>query len=152
MRTVRYDRPGEMVAWAEDRIGFAFHDEARAIGLEQDGALVAVTLFDRFSSSGCNMHVVALPDRPWLTRGYARHVAAYPFIQCGFRRVTLLIAADNARAIRFAEHFGCTLEGRLREAAHNGRDELVYGLLRRECRWLPKTIGPLAGHVARTAV
>lgn len=152
MIRVRYDGRDEMLAWAEARIGMTFHSEAQAIGLCRGDDLVAVTLYDRFAGTGCNMHVAAAWERPWLTRSYMRHVAAYPFIQCGFRRVTLLIAASNGRAIRFAEHLGCQLEGRLRCAAQDGGDDLVYGLLRSECRCLPKTLGPLTGQPPRTSV
>lgn len=141
-RRVRYNDLGEMLSWAENIIGVTFRDDARAIGLERDGVLCAVAAFDTFSTTGCNIHVAAEPGRRWLTREFCRHVAVYPFLTCRHRRVSCVIPASNADSIRFAEHFGCTLEGRIRAGAADGGDELLYGLLVEECKWLPRTITP----------
>ena len=143
-RTVVYADPESMIAWARARmpLGGAFRSDARAIGLARDGDLIAVAVFDTFGPRDCVFSVAAEPGRRWLTREFCRHVAAFPFITAGLARLTCLISVDNPASIRFAEHMGLTLEGRLREAGHHGEDWLVYGLLRRECRWLPKSLAP----------
>ena len=142
IKRVRYERPHELVAWAEAVLHLTFRDDVAAIGLERDAQLCAVVAYDTFTSTGVNVHVAAEPGRRWMTREFIQHAVAYPFLTCRFRRLTCIIPAGNVDSIRLAEHFGCQLEGRLREASDDGSDELIYGLLRRDCAWLPKTITP----------
>lgn len=142
MKRIRYENPGELIQWAEKVIGIVFRDDAAAIGLERDGEICAVVVYDTFTTTGVNVHLAAEPGRRWMTRDFIRHAVAFPFLSCRFRRISCIIAQGNADSIRLAEHFGLRLEGRLREAGDDGGDELIYGLLYRECRWLPKTITP----------
>lgn len=139
-RLVDYGAPDALIAWAEERLGCTFREDARPIGLRHGSAIWAVTVFDTFTDRDVHMTVAALYDRPWLNRAYLRHVAAFPFLTCGLPRVTCMIDEANVRSIRFAEHCGAVLEGRKRRQAQEGRDCLVYGLLAAECRWLPKTL------------
>ena len=141
MRSILYQDPERMIAWAQERTpGGTFRDDARAIGSERDGELEAVVVFDTFGPRDCHMSVAADYSRPWLTREFMRHVAAFPFITCGFPRISTIVSERNERAIRFNEHMGLKLEGRKRKAGVDGEDWLLYGLLREECRWLPKTL------------
>jgi RimJ/RimL family protein N-acetyltransferase len=59
----------------------------------------------------------------------------YPFIECGCKRVTGLVAETNTAAREFDERLGFHLEARLKDAAPEG-DLLVYAMFRDECRWL----------------
>jgi RimJ/RimL family protein N-acetyltransferase len=75
--------------------------------------------------------------RPWWQGGYgtdaARTLCRFGFEHVNLHRITLIVNADNAQAIRTYEKVGFVHEGRLREAAfvHGGRvDQLVMGLLR----------------------
>lgn len=140
-RTVVYSDPDAMIAWAQERTpGGGFRDDARAIGLESGGVFIAVTVFDTFAPRDCVMSVAADTERAWLNQEYMRHVAAFPFIRCGFPRISTIVSELNTKAIRFNEHMGLKLEGRKRKAGLDGEDWLLYGLLREECRWLPKTL------------
>lgn len=60
----------------------------------------------------------------------------YPFVQNGLRRLTGLVEASNTDALRLNRHMGWRPEGVLREAARNGDDLIVLGMLRRECRFI----------------
>lgn len=142
MPKVVYDDPDAMIAWAEVRLACTFRADARAIGLASASGLVAVTVFDTFGPADCHMSVAAEFRRPWLTREYIRHVVAFPFITCLLPRITCMVSEYNQRSIRFTEHMGLTLEGRKRRAGPHGEDWLMYGLLREECRWLPKSLRP----------
>lgn len=142
MRTVVYGDDQRFIEWAAERIGSAFRADAKAIGLvrvdDEGEHIIASVVYDGFSDTDCNMHVASDGSRQWLNREYLSRCFAYPFIQCGFRRVTGLVPANNTDALRFDLHLGFRLEGRCREAMPDGSDVLVLGLLRRDCRHIPK--------------
>lgn len=124
-------------AWALERIAHvpSWGEWFEAIGLERDGDLLAVVVYNLWSGADIAMHVAAMPGRRWMTRGFLRAVFRYPFVQLGCRRVTGYVPASNADALRFDRHLGFVEEGRMREALPNGEDVIVLGLLKRECRW-----------------
>ena len=67
-----------LVPWARERIGVSgFDDDARTIGLERDGHLVAVVVYDSFHATDVQMHIASDGTRRWMTRSRAR---------CGSRR------------------------------------------------------------------
>jgi len=110
------------------------------IGLAQvddngTGLLIAAVWFDSYNGANVNMHVAAIPGKRWMTREFLYFVFSYPFNQLGVRRITGLVAEDNAAARKFDEHIGFTLEARLKDAAVNG-DLLVYCMFKHQCRWL----------------
>lgn len=136
MAKVIYADQQACLVWAAGRIGIsAFRSDARAIGLERDGVLVAVSVYDTFSPGSCAMHIASDGSGRWLNKDFLFSMFAYPFIQCGFRRVTGLISASNTASLRFARHIGFQDEGVLREEAPDG-DVIVLGMLRRECKWI----------------
>jgi hypothetical protein len=131
-----------MIRWAEDRLpGIRFRADAQAIGLERvatDGtrSLCAVVVYDTFSPGQCQMHVVS-EGRMWWSKLFAQHVAIHAFRTGKLHRISCTISEDNARALLFARRMGCKLEGRFREAGPKGEDYLSFGLLARECHYLP---------------
>jgi len=136
VRVTVYSDPERYLTWAAGIIGIsAFRSDARAIGLERDGVLIAVAVYDTFSPGSCAMHIASDGSGRWLNKDFLFRMFAYPFIQCGFRRVTGLISASNAASLRFARHIGFQDEGLLREEAPDG-DVIVLGMLRRECKWI----------------
>lgn len=144
------ERQAEMVAWAEARIpNCRFRSDAVAIGHERDGELVAVVVYDTFTAKSCFVHV-ASSGRKWNTRDFSIVSMAYPFNQCGFSRINCIISATNRLSLLFTRHFGWKEEGRLREAGAEGEDIIFFGMLRRECRWLPPL--PPTGNPAGSAL
>lgn len=145
-KLVVYGRTAELVAWAEERIpGCKFRDDAQTIGLAApDGSIIASTVFDTFSTSSCFISVAADTSRNWLTRAYLYHCFAYPFIQCDFRRVTCVVSERNHASLRFTRACGWTQEGIIRAGGTDGEDVIIFGMLRRECRWLPATLRNVA--------
>lgn len=114
---------------------FPFHNPTAIMLIEGDRMLACV-LFTDYDEVNIGIHVASDGSRKWLNREYLRACFAYPFEQLKVRRVTGLVAASNAAALRFDLHLGFTLEGRLRNAAQDGSDLLVLGMLRHECRHL----------------
>lgn len=140
MHRLIYGEDERLLAWAAERIGVpGFRADAHTIGLERGGELVAVVVFDGFSDVDCNMHVASDGTRRWLTRAFLTACFAYPFIQCRLRRVTGLVPADNADALRFDEHLGFRREGYHPHATQTG-DLISLGMLREWCRFIPQEL------------
>lgn len=138
MSRLVYDRREELLAWAAEKIGIrAFRSDAQAIGLEKDGQLRAVCVYDGFSSCDCFMHVASDGSGHWLTRQFLIHAFAYPFITCDLPRVSSPIAEANARALAFNLKLGFRQEGYHPEACETGT-VITTGLMRRNCIYLPK--------------
>jgi RimJ/RimL family protein N-acetyltransferase len=133
-----YGEDDRILPWALERTGVVgFRHDARTIGYERDGDMVAVVVFDGFSDVDCNMHIASDGTRRWLTRELLTASFAYPFIQCGLRRVTALVPARNVDALRFDEHIGFRREGYHPCAAKDG-DLVSLGMLREWCRFIPR--------------
>lgn len=133
-----YDQQERLLAWAEGKIGVSrFREAAKAIGLERDGELAAVVVYDGFSACDCNMHIASDGTGRWMNRALLVAAFAYPFVQLGLRRVTGLVPAKNAVALAFDSHLGFEFEGVCREALPDD-DIVILGLLRRKCRFIPK--------------
>ncbi len=137
-RTVYADGPA-MVRWAQERLGVSFGPLAQAIGLERDGAIIAVEVFHRFSDWDCEMSIVAAPNWGGPTRDFLRRIFAFPFVQLGLERVSASVALDNVTVLRWMIRLGFRQEGmayRLPPAVH----VLRFGMLRTECRWVPASL------------
>ena len=134
-----YDDVPRMLAFAREHIpGAGWEDDATAIGREVRGELVAVCVYEHFTAADCHVHVASDRRPGWCTRALLTHWYAYPFIQLGLNRVTGLVPANNAAALKFDLHMGFKPEGRLREALPDGSDLIVLGMLRRDCRYIPR--------------
>lgn len=152
MRQAVYGDDKRLIEWAAKRVGVSsFRFDAHAIGLvhindvaepdaDRDSAgrrIAAVTVLDGFSKCDANMHIASDGSGLWLTREFLVRSFAYPFVQCGLRRVTGLVPAKNTEALKFDLHLGFRLEGRCRDALPDD-DIIVLGMRRIDCRFLPK--------------
>ena len=111
--------------------------EYTALGLLRHGALVAGVIYNHFGGAGVCAHIGAIPGGRWMTRGFLHAMFDYPFGQLGKRRITALVSRKNRRARRFAENLGFKYEGTVRHALQTD-DLILYGMLREECRFLPR--------------
>lgn len=136
-----YDVP-KVAAFMRSLIpGMRTSEDMVAIGLQRSGRLVAGVLFEGINQFNAWMHVAAEPGARWLTRDYLRACFAYPFLVCGLRRVSGYVDANNKAARRFDEHLGFREEARLRAAAADGGDVILYVMWRDECRFLENKHG-----------
>lgn len=132
-----YGQDETLLPWACERIGIhRFRYDAKAIGREVDGELVAVVVYDGFSDCDCNMHVASNGGGHWLSRELLVHSFAYPFLQLEKRRVTAPVAAGNKDAIRFNLHLGFKMEGVCKDGAPDD-DLIIMGMTRANCRFIP---------------
>ena len=121
---------GEHVArWTMQKIG-SFTEGMTAVGWERDGELIAGTAFENFN--GNNMFGHQRIDSP-PPREYWFAVANYIFNQCGCKRFTATVEADNHRAIKLNKHIGFVIEATLKDAGRNG-DLLIMTLWPENCR------------------
>lgn len=104
-----------------------------AIGYERGGELKGGVVFTQYTVT--NITITTVLEAP-LSRKFLRAIYFYPFLQLKVKRVTALIDKLNRASRALVEHDGYVKEGCLREAAPNGDDVMVYGLLRKDCRWL----------------
>lgn len=116
--------------------GWAFYE---AIGLEENGKLIAAVVFDNYNKISIHMHVAAVAGARWLTREYLRYCFQYPFIELNVKRITGMVCSSNVRARRFCEHLGFFLEATLKHASPTG-DLCVYRMLKQDAPYLTKRI------------
>jgi hypothetical protein len=116
-------------------------ESGRGIGIAdmmpdmETGRILAGIWFENWNGANMMMHVASLPHSRWMTKELLWYTFYYPFIECGCKRVTGLVAETNTAAREFDERLGFHLEARLKDAAPEG-DLLVYAMFRDECRWL----------------
>ena len=104
-----------------------------AIGFEEGGELKGGVVFTNCTPTNVNAAIVL--EAP-MTRRFLRAVFYYPFIQLKVKRITALVDASNERSLNLTRKLGFKQEGRLREAAMDGGDTFVFGILQRDCRYL----------------
>lgn len=134
-----YGEEDRLLPWARERIGLSgFRPDAYTIGLERDGDLVAVVVYDGFTDTDCNMHIASDGTRRWMNKELLVSAFSYPFIQLRMQRVTGLVPAYNQAALQFDEHLGFKREGLHRKALPGGGDIVSLGMIREECRFIPQ--------------
>ncbi|GAA4400291.1 GNAT family N-acetyltransferase [Quisquiliibacterium transsilvanicum] len=111
-------------------------DDMQAIGWEERGQLVAGVLYEGFNPHNVWMHVAAVPGARWMRREYLRACFAYPFLVCGVERISGYVNESNWQARGFDEHLGFKEEARLRGAAPDGGDVIIYVMRREDCRYV----------------
>lgn len=134
---IRTDRD-ELLEWAAARYNDnAIDSDTHAIGVEVDGVIQAVAMYNCFTDISCNIHVVSDGGKRWASRTFLREAFAYPFIQVGLKRLTALVPAKNTDALTLDLRLGFQVEGRMAEATDND-DLVVLGMLKRNCIWIPE--------------
>jgi RimJ/RimL family protein N-acetyltransferase len=118
------------------KLGVNPFEKYAAIGLENDGNLVAGVVFDNRCEANIMMHVASDGSRHWMTPAYMAACFGYAFNQEKVNLIVGLVRADNVDAQRFDEHLGFKKRGQLPQACTDGTDLIVYGMLRNECRYI----------------
>jgi len=128
-----------LIPWVEERIeGMVFDKDAKAIGAARAGEIVACVVFDEFTRVGCQMAIASDGHKRWLTREYIVRTFCYPFVQCGLGRVGSLVSVENVQAIKLNQWMGFKQEGVIRQSGVHGEDMIAFGMLRDECRFVPR--------------
>jgi RimJ/RimL family protein N-acetyltransferase len=102
---------------------------------DDEGSLMGLCLFE--FKEWFNAHfTLAIRDRHCITRRVMRAMFTAVFSQA--TRITALIEPWNVLALRQAMVMGFRQEGFMRRAIEGVRDAVLFGMLREDCRYLPK--------------
>lgn len=125
-------------SWVSERAGGSWVlGQATAIGLMEDGELIAGVVFDSWNGASCCMHVAAQEGKKWMTPSYLKVCFAYPFHQLKVNKILGLVGSKNEAALQFDLHLGFVPEATL-EGAHPDGSLLVLSMTKAQCRWLPE--------------
>jgi RimJ/RimL family protein N-acetyltransferase len=103
------------------------------IGAVRFGRVIGAVLYINYRGPSIEMTCAGEPG--WLTREHLKAFFSYPFEQLGVRRVTGIVHRKNKHARDINERLGFKLEGVCRHGFDDG-DACVYGLLKRDCKWI----------------
>lgn len=131
-----------VAAWVASRIrdmGTPPLRDYEAIGVVRDDELIGGVIYSEYRQIApeCHdlrMHCAGEPG--WLTRASLKSLFGYPFHQLGCIRVTATVARANKRALDMNRRLGFQIEGCVRDGYGPGRDGLLLGMKRSECRWI----------------
>lgn len=139
-----YGHDRAICEWVVDRLhGFDKAEDFApyvAIGLIKNGKLIAGVIYNNYRKHSIEMTIVAI-DSTWATKNTLRKFYEYPFNQLGVARVTATIAKPNKRARKMVERLGYKLEGVARHGMDGVKDACIYGMLKKECKWLGDNYG-----------
>ncbi len=128
---------GRVFPFVRSRIpGMRQSEDMVAIGWQEGDRVVAGVIYEGFNGHNIWGHVAAEPGSRWLRREYLRACFLYPFAVCGVTRISGYVEARNAQARRFDEHLGFREEARLRGAASDGGDVVIYVMRKEDCRYV----------------
>jgi RimJ/RimL family protein N-acetyltransferase len=106
-----------------------------AIGLEQDGELIAGVVFDSYvKGARCSMHCAGT-GRTWLNREFLFVCFDYAFRVMGCKVIINPVDADNTDSTRFTQHIGFEEVARIPDGGGDC-DLVVFAMPRKTCRWL----------------
>lgn len=135
MKRIVADQSDVVGKWVCERTGGTYSPvDSSAIGLDEDGKLIAGVLFDHYNGASIAMHVAAEGKR-WMTREYLHFCFWYPFEQLQIKKIIGLVDESNHQARKFDEHLGFQLETRIKGACVGG-DLLIYTMTKDQCRFL----------------
>ncbi|ARV77123.1 acyl-CoA N-acyltransferase [Pseudomonas phage Skulduggery] len=127
---------GPLLDWAAARYDRnAIDGDTHALGIEVDGVIRAVAMYNNFNTVSCSMHVVSDDGKRWASRTFLSAAFSYPFVQLGLKRVTAMVPAKNTDALCLDLRLGFKVEGTMAEATDDD-DIVVMGMLRRNCMWI----------------
>lgn len=106
-----------------------------AMGVEQDGEIVAGIVMNNYNGSNATGHFATVKFGKAFV-GLMRHFFEYAFVQCKLRRITGFTPMDLPKAINFIHKIGFEDEYVMRSAARDGVDMLVTVMWADKCRWL----------------
>ncbi len=129
--------------WVVDRAGHGvYHEHSMdcAIGLEEEGRLIAGVMYDHFFGRSVAM-CVAIDRKGIGHRGFLRFAFRYPFNDLKVHKILGFVAQHNEGAHAFIRHVGFrhthTINDVMTDPSDRGRTDLwVFEMQRADCRFL----------------
>jgi hypothetical protein len=129
------DKSEQVAAWAAKKMGARVIEPFYALGVEDEfGDPRGAFIWSEFTRHNVELTVYA-PGA--LKRHIVRGVFKYAFNELGVTRITVRCPASNKDLNKLQEHLGFKFEGIMRRF-YGDDDAFIYGMLRCECRFLPK--------------
>lgn len=119
-----------VTGWVATQLGYAEPPPAyAAIGYTTaQGDLCAGVYFDGMTGTNLFTHIASTTEM--LPPSLLVATAYYAFHQCGAKRMTLMVADDNAKSKKLCADLGAEFEAKLRDG-HPGGDVYMYALWRK---------------------
>lgn len=136
MATRLISNPARVFAFVSQYMPMAMVAGMKGVGLEKDGELIAGVLYEGFNGQNVWAHLAGKPGKRWMNREFLWYGFHYPFNEMGVKRISGYVNASNTEARRLNEHFGYQEEARLKGAAPDGGDVILYVMWRENCRFL----------------
>lgn len=146
MKTLVLNDRARVGTWVAQRVGRStpWTDEG-AIGLEQDGELVAgIVLAECVPGVRASMHCAG-DGKTWLNRAFLFAVFDYAFNMMRVRVLINKVSCNNEASLRFTKHIGFTEIARIPEAWDGKNEMVLFTMHRAQCRWLDLLGGRNAG-------
>jgi hypothetical protein len=136
-KAVVFDQSDRVGAWVAERVNQlgswgAFY----AMGIEQDGEIVAGVVINNFNGANATCHI-AIAKRTRLLVDLFRHVCEYAFNQCKLKRLTGMVPTNEPHIVAFDKHLGFEEEFVMKDGAP-GADMMVLVMRPGTCPWLRK--------------
>jgi RimJ/RimL family protein N-acetyltransferase len=128
------DRVGEWVAERVDQRGS--WGDFYAMGVEQDGQIVAGVVINNYNGANATCHI-AIDKRTKLLVKLFYHVCDYAFNHAKLKRLTGMVPTNEPHIIAFDKHLGFEEEFVMKDGAP-GADMMVLVMRPETCRWLRK--------------
>jgi len=125
----------KVAAYVAGRLETNFYPPFTALGVEQNGEIVAGIVFNCWTGPDVQLTIAAEPTG--MTRRFLRRVGLYITKELGCIRAT--IETEQPHVIEMAMRMGGRVEGVKRDLYGEGRDGTVIGVLRRD--WFLTTGG-----------
>lgn len=137
MAELVFDQKLRVGAWVAQQVGQeASWGSFYAMGIEQDGEIIAGVVINNFNGANATCHI-AIAKRTRLMIQLFEHVCNYAFNHCGLKRLTGMVPSDEPHIIAFDKHLGFEEEFVMKDGAP-GADMHVLVLWPDKCRWLRK--------------
>lgn len=136
MTTRLISNPARVYDFVSQYMPMAMVAGMKGVGLEKDGELIAGALYEGFNGQNVWAHLAGKPGKRWMNRQFLWYGFHYPFNEMGVKRISGYVNASNTEARRLNEHFGYQEEARLKGAAPDGGDVILYVMWRENCRFL----------------
>lgn len=110
-----------------------------ALGVVRDGQIIGAVLYTEYREIAPGQHDIRMHcagEPGWLTKKTLRVFFSYPFEDLRCIRVTATVAQGNKRALNMNKRLGFQIEGCIRDGYGAGKDGLLLGLRRADCKWI----------------
>lgn len=126
----------KIVDWVANKVDEKYFNECASVGLYRDKKIIAGVVFNMYNGVSVCMHVASLRKSRWLDKSFLKLCFGISFNHLKCRRVTGLIKENNHKSIKFVKRLGFVQEGIIRHGSDDGKNIILFGLLKEDCKFL----------------